>query len=133
MPFERRPPDRQRRLLTVAGTAMSMLCEGHVTSLSPYAALLAPSGPQGDLVSGPHNSGKRDRAWNASAQPTLGALLQQWIDLCRTDPEGAACMRQWLLLGHRRHPDPEGSVDHLLTELGIPIIKAVTYAHTPTL
>lgn len=127
IPFERRPPDRQRRLLTVAGTAMSMLCEGHVTSLSPYAALLAPSGPQSDLVSRPHNGGRRDRAWNASAQPTLGARLQQWIDLCRTDPESAAHMRQWLLAGYRSHPDPETYVDHLLTELGIPIVPTVTF------
>ncbi len=34
---------------------------------------------------------------DASAQPTLGEVLQQWIDVCRTDPERAAHMRQWLL------------------------------------
>ena len=64
---------------------------------------------------------------DASAQPTLGDVLQQWIALCRTDPESAAHMRQWLLAGYRGLPDPETYVDHLLTELGIPIVPIVTY------
>jgi hypothetical protein len=128
MPFEMHPPDRQRRLLTVAGTAIRMLCEGQVVSRSPGAMLLAPSAPPGHLVSRPScDSGGRASTRDASAQPTLGDVLQQWIDLCRTDPESAAYMRQWLLAGYRGHPDPETSVDHLLTELGIPIVPIVTY------
>ena len=122
------PPDRQRRLLTVAGTAIRMLCEGQVVSRSPGAMLLAPSAPPGHLVSRPfYDSGGRASTRDASAQPTLGDVLQQWINLCRTDPESAAHMRQWLLAGYRGHPDPETYVDHLLTELGIPIVPIVTY------
>jgi hypothetical protein len=127
-PFEMHPPDRQRLLLTVAGTAIRMLCEGQVVSRSPWAMLLAPSAPQGDLVSRPsYDGGGRANTRDASAQPTLGEVLQQWIDLCRTDPESAAHMRQWLLAGYRGHPDPETYVDHLLTELGIPIVPTVTF------
>ena len=127
-PFERHPPDRQRRLLTVAGTAIRMLCESHVVSRSPGAMLLAPSAPQGHLVSRPlYDSGGRASTRDASAQPTLGDVRQQWIALCRTDPEGAAHMRQWLLAGSRGYPDPATYVDHLLNELGIPIVPTVTF------
>jgi len=127
-PFERHPPDRQRRLLTVAGTAIRMLCESHVVSRSPGAMLLAPSAPQGHLVSRPlYDRGGRASTRDASAQPTLGDVLQQWIALCRTDPEGAAHRRQWLLAGYRGYPDPATYVDHLLNELGIPIVPTVTF------
>ena len=90
--------------------------------------LLAPSAPQGDLVSRPsYDGGGRASTRDASAQRTLGDVLQQWIDLCRTDPESAAHMRQWLLAWYRGHPDPETYVDYLLTELGIPIVPTVTF------
>jgi TniQ len=127
-PFEMHPPDRQCLLLTVAGTAIRMLCAGQVVSRSPWAMLLAPSAPPGHLVSRPlYDSGGRASTRDASAQPTLGDVLQQWIDRCRTDPESAASMRQWLLAGYRGHPDPATSVDHLLTALGLPIVPIVTY------
>ena len=85
-PFEMHPPDRHRLLLTVAGTAIRMLCEGQVISRSPGAMLLAPSVPQGDLVSRPaYDSGGRASMRDASAQPTLGDVLQQHIAFGRTD------------------------------------------------
>ena len=118
-PFEMHPPDRQRLLLTVAGTAIRMLCEGQVVSRNPGAMLLAPSAPQGHLVSRPsYDSGGRASTRDASAQPTLGDVLQQWIDLCRTDHKSAAHMRQWLLAGYRGHPDPETYVDDLSPSSG---------------
>ena len=90
--------------------------------------LLAPSAPQGHLVSRPsYDSGGRASTRDASAPPTLGDVLQQWIALCRTDPEGAAHRRQWLLAGYRGYPDPATYVDHLLNELGIPIVPTVTF------
>jgi hypothetical protein len=133
-PFELYPAERQRLLLTVAGTALRMLCTGQVTSRSPWATLLAPCGPQGDLVSRPvQHDGEVHNAWENSAKPTLGALLQEWVDVCRTDPASAAHMRQWLLAGSRRHPDPAAYVDQLLTEMEIPILPVVTSASVSTL
>lgn len=128
MPCEMRPPDRQRRLLTVAGTAIRMLCEGQVVSRSPWARLFAPSLPEGNLVARPpYDGGGYGSPRDASAPSTLGAVFPQWIDLCRTDPASAAHVRQLLLAGSRGDPDPATSVDHLLTELGIPIVPTVTY------
>jgi TniQ protein len=128
IPFEMRPPDRQCRLLTVAGTAIRMLCDGQVVSRSPWARLFAPSLPEGKRVSRPPKDGGGSVSTrDPSAPSTLGEVFQQWIDLCRTDPESAAHMRHWLLAGYRSHPDPATSVDHLLTELGIPIVPIVTY------
>jgi hypothetical protein len=133
-PFEMHPPERQRLLLTVAGTALRTLCTGAAASLSPWATLLAPSVPQDDLGSRPpQDGGGRHSTRDTSATPTLGELLQQWIDLCRTDPDSAAHMRQWLLAGSRRHPDPVAYVDHLLTELGISILPVVTSEPLSTL
>ncbi len=133
-PFEMHPPERQRLLLTVAGTALRMLCTGEVASRSPWATLLAPCAPQDDLVSHPvQSSGGRHNTWGLSAQPTLGALLQQWVEVCRADPASAVQMRQWLLAGSRRHPDPVAHVDQLLTELGIPLLPVVTSSSVSTL
>lgn len=133
-PFEMHPPERHRLLLTVAGTALRMLCTGAVASLCPWAMLLAPSVPQDALVSRPpQDGGGRHSTPATSATPTLGELLQQWIDLCRTDPDSAAHMRQWLLAGSRRHADPVAYVDHLLSAIGIPIIPLVTSEPPSTL
>jgi hypothetical protein len=133
-PFEMYPPERQCLLLTVAGTAFRMLCTGAVASRSPWATLLAPSLPQDDLVSHPPPAGGgRHDARDTAAKPTLGALLQQWVELGRTDPASAVHMRQCLLAGARRHPDPIAYVDHLLTELGIPILPVVTSEPMSTL
>ena len=130
--FAMHPPDRQRRLLTVAGTAIRMLCDGHVVSRSPGAMLLAPSTLQGHLVSRPScDRGGRASTRDASAPPPLGDVLQQWIARCRTTPASAAHRRQWLLVGYRGHPEPETSVDPLLTELGIPLGPPVTFLYTP--
>jgi hypothetical protein len=133
-PGRTRPPRRMRGrtggdalLWAATGTALSMLCTGEAASRSPWATLLAPSLPQDDLVSHPlQDGGGRHDARDTAAKPTLGALLQQGIECCRTDPASAAHMRQWLLAGSQRHPDPVASVDHLLTELGLPLLPIVT-------
>jgi len=128
-PFEQHTPERQRLLLTVAGTALRLLCTGQVTSRSPWATWLAPVQYQDDLLSYPPSA---RRGWDhppaASAQPSLGVLLQQWVESCRADPASAAHMRQWLLANSWGHPDPVPYVDQLLTELGIPLVTVVTSA-----
>ena len=118
-PFEMHQLDRQRLFLTVAGTAIRMLCEGRVVSPSPWATLLAPSGPQGArrarlLPDG----GYRARLRDVSAQLTLGDLLQQWLALCQADPERATHMHQWLRAGYQRYSYPPGEVDDVSTENG---------------
>lgn len=126
-PFELYSPERQRLLLTVAGTALRMLCAGQIASRSPWAMLLAPCVPQDDLGSRPvQPGGGEHNPWESPSRPTLGVLLQQWVEVCRRDPTSAAHMRQWLLAGSQRHADPAAAVDQLLTELGIPLPPVVT-------
>jgi hypothetical protein len=111
-PFEMHQLDRQRLFLTVAGTAIRMLCEGRVVSPSPWATLLAPSGPQGARrVRLLPDGGYRARLRDVSAQPTLGDRLQQWLALCQADPERATHMHQWLRAGYHRYPHPYGLGD----------------------
>ncbi len=133
-PFELYAPARQRLLLTVGGTALRMLCTGQVASRSPWATLLAPCVSQDELLSRPvPPRGGRHNTWARAAPPPLGALLQQWVEVCRADPASAVQMRQWLLAGSRRHSDPVAYVDQLLTELGIPLRPVVTSAPTSPL
>ena len=118
-PFEMHQLDRQRLFLTVAGTAIRMLCAGRVVSPSPWATLLAPSGPQSTrrarlLPDG----GYRARLRDVAAPPTLGDLLQQWLALCQTDPERATHMHQWLRAGYQRYAHAPGAVDDVSTEHG---------------
>jgi hypothetical protein len=112
--------DRQRLFLTIAGTAIRMLCAGQVVSPSPWATLLAPSVPQCTRrASSQSHSGGRASLRDTFVQPTLGDLLQQWLALCQTDPERATHMHQWLRAGYQRYSHPSGAVDDFSNEHGI--------------
>jgi len=118
-PFEMHRLDRQRLFLTVAGTALRMLCTGQVVSPSPWATLLAPSVPQQTRrASPPSRRGGRARLRDTCVQPTLGDLLQQWLALCQTDPERATHMHQWLRAGYQPYSYPPGAVDDFSNEDG---------------
>jgi hypothetical protein len=109
--FEMHRLDQQRLFLTVAGTAIRMLCTGRVVSPSPWATLLAPSWPQGARRA--HlwfDGGGRARLRDASAPLTLGNLLQQWLALCQADPERATHMHHWLRAEYQRYPIPTDRV-----------------------
>jgi len=113
-PFELHQLDRQRLFLTIAGTAIRMLCEGRIVSPSPWATLLTPSGPQdAQRARLLPDGGDRARLRDVSAQPTLGDRLQQWLALCHADPERATHMHHWLRAEYHRYPHPYGPDDNI--------------------